>query len=112
MNIYAFDKASGNISERIGDPQNRFFEYFEKIRRKYHRRVKTSEKCFFERRKQTMPENYARETNVKSCCGKDCRNSKGGSDKANEKSSSNAMNCREPMSKQSAAQRKTEDCGR
>ncbi|MBR5311035.1 MAG: hypothetical protein IKU42_07940 [Oscillospiraceae bacterium] len=50
-----------------------------------------------------MAENYARENNKasgKSC--KNCRNSSG----------ENGMNCKTPMSKQNAAQRKTEDCDR
>lgn len=51
-----------------------------------------------------MPENYAREktnyANRKN--GNDCKN----------KSSNDANNARTPMSKQNAAQRKTQDCDR
>lgn len=53
--------------------------------------------------KDIMPENYAREntnkTNSKNC--KDCKNS-----------NSNETTNRSPLSKQNAAQRKTEDCDR
>ena len=48
-----------------------------------------------------MPENYAREnTNGKSC--KNCKN----------KTKSEVSNVKTPMSKQNAAQRKTQDCER
>ncbi|MBQ7874972.1 MAG: hypothetical protein IJ306_07440 [Oscillospiraceae bacterium] len=61
-----------------------------------------------------MPENYARETNVKNSSGKDCRNSgnSNSTNRASSKSASNEASNRTPMSKQNAAQRKTEDCGR
>ena len=51
-----------------------------------------------------MPENYAREN----ASNKSTKNSK------NTKNNNNpgACNVKMPMSKQSAAQRKTEDCGR
>ena len=52
----------------------------------------------------TMPENYARENTNKA------RNKKSGSNCGN--SMNKTTNARTPMSKQNAAQRKTEDCDR
>ena len=52
-----------------------------------------------------MPENYARETNVKKA--EDCCR-----EKRNCKKSAGATDVKMPMSKQSAAERKISDCNR
>ena len=87
MNIYSAKKA--NNSEKFAD------NIFGK--------KKSFQKKFLERR-IAMPENYARENTNKAS------NKKSGSNCGN--SMNKSTNARTPMSKQNAAQRKTEDCDR
>ncbi len=63
---------------------------------------------FFWNGEDTMPENYARENTNRA----NNRNSSNSSNKASNKNSMNEVSNRSPLSKQNAAQRKTQDCDR